>query len=63
MSKDDQTHLELVECLQRMEQGIIERDRRLAELGARAPLRSKGCAVEDVAHLPLFVAANEPKLL
>lgn len=40
-----------------------ERDRKLVELGARAPLQSKGKPVEDPAHLPLFVAANEPPLL
>lgn len=39
-----------------------ERDRKLVELAAAAPLQSKGRAVEDAAHLPLFVAANEPTL-
>jgi hypothetical protein len=53
---------QLADTLQRMADGITERDRKLAELQAAAPLRSKGRAVEDVAHLPLFVAANEPPL-
>lgn len=33
------------------------------QLAAAAPLRSKGHAVEDAGHLPLFVAANEPALI
>lgn len=39
-----------------------ERDAKLLELGAAAPLRSKGRPVEDAGHLPLFVAGNEPSL-
>lgn len=59
----DQAALDIAETLQRMEQGITERDRKLAQLGAAAPLRSKGRPVEDPEHLPLFVAANEPRLI
>lgn len=39
-----------------------ERDRQLLELGAAAPLQSKGKAVADAGALPLFIAANEPTL-
>lgn len=42
--------------------GASELQRRLARLMAAAPLRSKGKPIEDAAHLPLFVAANEPSL-
>lgn len=60
---DQQPALEMDECLRGLERAIIERDRRLAQLAASSPLRSKGRAVEDVNHLPLFVAANEPTFL
>lgn len=48
--------------LERMESTIRERDRQTVQLRAAAPLRSKGRPVEDAAHLPLFVAGNEPGL-
>lgn len=37
-------------------------ERQRLSLAASAPLQSKGKPVEDAAHLPLFVAANEPGL-
>lgn len=37
------------------------RERAWAELRAGAPLRAK-TEQQDAAHLPLFVAANEPRL-
>jgi hypothetical protein len=40
-----------------------DRDRAWCELRTKCPLRSKGKPVEDPAHLPLFVAADEPKLI
>ncbi len=39
-----------------------ERSRQELELRARAPLQSKGKPIEDAAHLPLFIASNEPEL-
>lgn len=39
-----------------------EKAAQLLELRAKAPLRSKGKPVADAAHLPLFVAAAEPRL-
>lgn len=53
---------EAADILARMEARILERDRERVALAAKAPLRSKGRAVEDAAHLPLFVAASEPSL-
>lgn len=41
---------------------ITERERQILELGAKAPLQSKGRPVEDAGHLPLFIAADEPTL-
>jgi hypothetical protein len=38
------------------------RDRAWIELRAKCPKRSNGKPVEDPAHLPLFVAADEPGL-
>jgi hypothetical protein len=61
--QDAQARLDINEALERMGQRITERDRQLAQLGAAAPMRSKGRAVEDVGHLPLFVAADEPRLI
>lgn len=34
----------------------------LLELGANAPLQSKGKPVKDAGELPLFIAGNEPTL-
>lgn len=38
-------------------------DQARLELQAKAPMRSKGKPIEDAAHLPLFIAANEPRLI
>jgi hypothetical protein len=38
------------------------RERLELELRAKAPLQSRGRAVQDAGHLPLFVAGNEPTL-
>lgn len=40
----------------------VERDRQVVELGASAPLQSKGKPVKDAGELPLFIAGNEPTL-
>jgi hypothetical protein len=60
---NEQNALDIADTMQRIERGITERDRKLAQLGAASPLRSKGQPVADVGHLPLFVAANEPTFL
>jgi hypothetical protein len=42
---------------------VSDRDRLELELRVKAPLQSKGKTVHDAAHLPLFIAGNEPRFL
>ena len=54
--------LGIADALQSLESSICERDRQLLALRLKSPLRPGAVDARDAAHLPLFVAANEPGL-
>lgn len=53
---------DLEDALNGLHQAITERDRQEIELRLKSPKRPGHIDAKDAAHLPLFVAANEPGL-